>query len=36
MSIDLILIALGILAGVGYFAIRGGRKQAEFKQRRRW
>jgi lipopolysaccharide export system protein LptC len=33
MSLDLIIIALAVLAGVGYFTVRNNRKQAEIKRR---
>jgi hypothetical protein len=33
MSLDVILIALAVVVGVGYFAVRTRRKQAEIRKR---
>ena len=33
MSVDLILIALAVVLGIGYFTVRNHRKQAELKKK---
>lgn len=33
MSLDLILIAIAVVLGIGYFTVRNNRKQAELKKR---